>query len=137
MAAFNKYHTFAQDVGRKLHNLDADSFAWVLSNTAPDQATDRVLADVAEIAAGGGYLSGGVPISGTDFTQTGGVGKFIGDDETLTASGAVAAFRYIILYNVTANLVIGWYDRGSSLTLASGESFTFDADGTNGIFTLG
>jgi hypothetical protein len=29
-----------------------------------------------------------------------------------------------------------WYDHGSDVTLANGETYTIDFDGTNGFFTL-
>jgi len=42
------------------------------------------------------------------------------------------------LYNDTATNkeLIGWWDYGSAITLASGETFTVDFDATNGVLTL-
>jgi hypothetical protein len=56
----------------------------------------------------------------------------------LTASGAVATFRYVVIYNDTASNdeLIGWYDYGSDVTLASGETFTVDFDSSNGALTI-
>ena len=60
-------------------------------------------------------------------------------DLVLTASGgAVAAFRYIIIYNDTptspADPLLCYYDFGSSLALADGETLTIDF--TTSSFTL-
>ena len=46
------------------------------------------------------------------------------------AGGSIGPFRYAVLYNDTpvspANPLIGYWDYGSSVTLASGETFTVD-----------
>lgn len=56
----------------------------------------------------------------------------------LTASGAVATFRHVLIYNDTASNdeLVGWYDYGSDVTLANGETFTIDFDGSNGVLQL-
>jgi hypothetical protein len=72
--------------------------------------------------------------------QTSGTLKLILADLVLTASGAVATFRYVVLYNDTptspADPLIGWYDYGSAVTLANGETFTIDFDGAGGVLTI-
>ena len=57
----------------------------------------------------------------------------------LTASGgAVAAFRYIVVYNDTAanKELISFFDYGSSVTLLDTNQLNFDFDGTNGLLQL-
>ena len=56
----------------------------------------------------------------------------------LTASGTVATFRYVVLYNdtSTSDNLIAYWDRGSSVTMADGDTFTCDFDGTNGVLTI-
>jgi hypothetical protein len=57
----------------------------------------------------------------------------------LTASGgAVAPFRYVIIYNDTAanDELICYFDYGSDLTLADGESLTLDFSAANGLLQL-
>ena len=55
----------------------------------------------------------------------------------LTASGTVATFRYVVLYNDTAtnDELIGYYDYGSNVDLLNGETFTITFD-ASGILTL-
>jgi hypothetical protein len=71
--------------------------------------------------------------------QTSGTYKLVLADLVLTASGgAVAAFRYVVIYNDTAanDELIGYLDYGSDLTLASGDTLTLDFNATNGILQL-
>jgi len=49
-------------------------------------------------------------------------------DLTMTATGAVGPFQYVIIYNDTAanDELICWYDYGSEVTLAKDDTFTLD-----------
>lgn len=141
MAAFNKFNQFVVDVQSKVHNLASDSLKVLLTNVAP-VAANAVKADLTEISAGNGYTAGGNAAAFTSLTQTGGVAKLVlADPATWTASGgSIGPFRYAVLYNDTptspADPLIGWWDYGSAVTLASGEQFVVDLDQTNGVFTL-
>ena len=77
-------------------------------------------------------------ITGVTAEQTSGTVSFTATDLVLTATGAVGPFRYVVLYNddptSPANPLIGWYDYGSSISLANGETFTIDF--TTGFATL-
>lgn len=140
MATYNKYQDFVEQFVRGVHDFDAHTFKVMLSNTAPSASTHTVRADCTEISAGNGYTSGGNATTIT-VSETSGTAKVVGTDVVFTASGgSIGPFRYAILYNDTptspADPLIAWWDYGSSITLASGETFTVDFDGTNGIFTL-
>ena len=65
----------------------------------------------------------------------------LADPATWTAAGgSIGPFRYAVLYNDSptspADPLIGWWDYGSSITLATGETFTVDFDPTSGVLTL-
>jgi hypothetical protein len=138
MATFNKFNSFVEALAEKVHNLGSDQLKAALSNTQP-VATNTVLANITQISAGNGYVSGGMSLTTAASAQTGGVYKLTINDATLTASGgAIGPFQYVVLYNDTAtnDELVGWYDYGVALTLTNGNSFTIDFDGTNGVLTI-
>ena len=139
MAAFNKFHAFVEALAEKKHDLGADTLKVLLTNTAP-VATNSVKADLTEISAGNGYTAGGNSAGVSSSSQTSGTYKLVlADPATWTASGGtIGPFRYAVLYNDTAasDDLIGWWDYGSSVTLADGETFKVDFDPTNGVLTL-
>lgn len=138
MAAFNKFNSLVEALGRKVHNLNADSLKVALTNSAP-AAANTVLADITQIAPGNGYASGGNASAGNAYAQAAGIAKLTSGDVTFTASGGpMATFRYAVLYNDTAGSkeLIGFWDYASGVTLADGESFVVDFDGVNGILTV-
>lgn len=137
MASFNKFNSFVEALAEKVHNLGSDQLKVALcaSANAP-VASNTVLANLTEIA----YTNlSSRNITTSSSAQSSGTYKLVLTDLVLTASGgSVAAFRYIVIYNDTAasDELIGWYDYGSSLTLADGETLTIDFDGTNGLLQL-
>ncbi len=139
MASFNKFNSFVEALAEKKHDLGADTLKVLLTNTAP-VATNTVKANLTEITAGNGYTAGGATASVTTSAQTSGTYKLVlGDPATWTASGGtIGPLRYAVLYNDTAanDELIGWWDYGSSITLAAGESFAVDFDATTGVLTL-
>lgn len=134
MATFNKFNSFSEAVAEKAHNLGSDQLVVALTNSAPTAANTQ-LSDITEIT----YTN----ISSRNITtstsaQTSGTYKLVLTDLVLTASGTVGPFRYVVVYNdtSTSDLLIAWYDYGSSISLATGETFTIDFDGTNGFLQL-
>jgi len=93
------YSPFLEKEAEGVVDLSSDTITAHLTNTAPTVATDALLADITEIATGGGYTQGtGLAVSvsssalnGTDYELT--LSGTIG----FTATGAVAAFRYVAL----------------------------------------
>jgi hypothetical protein len=136
MASFVKYQTFVNDLANKVHDLvgtagsGADTCKVLLSNTAPNVSTHTVRADVTELSTANGYTSGGSSATNVG-SSSAGTFTLTGTDIVFTASGgSIGPFRYAILYNDTpvspADPLIGYWDYGSSVTLASGETFTVD-----------
>ena len=130
MAAAVKFQKFVRDLGLGVHNLDTGALKVYLTNAAPNAATHTVKADLADIAAGNGYVAGGADITGV-YAESGDTGTLTATDVTFTASGGtIGPFRYAILYNDTptspADPLIQYWDYGSAITLADGETFTVD-----------
>lgn len=140
MAAYNKIQAFVENVAEKIHNLGADTLKVMLTNSAPI-ATNTVKGDLTDISAGNGYTAGGSTPSISTSAQSGGTYKLVLGDVTIAAAGGtIGPFRYVAFYNDTpsspAKPLISWWDYGSSITLADGESFVIDFDGTNGVLQL-
>jgi hypothetical protein len=133
MATFNKFHSFVEALSEKVHNLGADTLTVALTNTLPVN-TNTVLANITQIA----YTNVSTRVlAGVTSAQTTGTYKLDANDLVLTASGTVAQFRYVVLYNDTAtnDELIGWYDYGAAVDLLNGETFTITWDAA-GILTL-
>ena len=141
MAAYNKYQQFVEDLAKKVHNLDTDTLKIALTNTPPNAATHKVLADITEIGPGNGYATGGNTATFSSGVQTSGTFKLILADVTFTASGGnLNAFEYAVLYNATPTSplkpLICWFDYGTTIIVTSGNSFTVDLDQAGGVLTL-
>lgn len=138
MAAFIKFNSFVEAVTEKTHNLGSDQLKIALTNTDPTAAATNYAALTSPLATTN--LSGATPfnITTTSSSQTSGTYKLVLADLVLTATGAVGPFRYAVIYNSTAagQELVGYYDYGSSISLASAETFTIDFDATNGVLTL-
>lgn len=136
MASFNKFNSFSAAVMNKVHNLASDAIKVALTASAnAPVATNTQLSNLTEIV----YTNiSSRSVTTTSSTQTSGTYKFILADLVLTASGSVGPFRYVVLYNDTATNkeLIGYYDYGSDITMASTETFTIDFDNTNGVLQL-
>lgn len=133
MAVPVTFHCLTEDIAEKVHNFGTDTLKVMLTNTAPDATNDTVPSDITEISAGNGYTAGGFDTQNAT-SRTGRVTSVTAVDVTLTASGSVGPYRYVVLYNDTATKLIAYIDKGSSLTLSAGQSDTFDFGSS--LFTL-
>ena len=160
-ATFVKSNTFFADLASGFHRFASDTYKVCLSDTAVTAATGRYNL-VTEIAASGGYVTGGFVVKVTNTMHTSGTYRLHIQDEVITASGAaIPQFRYVILYNAaqitpepaqagTTPLarasspvswaspfaVVGYYDYGSEVNIPNGSTFTIDFDATNGVFSV-
>ena len=135
---FTRYQCYVEDRGRGLHNLNADVLKVAITNTAPNTATHKVLADITEISAAHGYSAGGMTVASNAYSQTAGVARLTGLSATVTASGGnVGPGRWFVLYNSTSSAknLIGFWDQGISATLTSGNIWSVDIDPALGILT--
>lgn len=140
MASYQKFNQAVEDLAHRVHKLNTDTLKVMLTLTAP-VATNSVKADLTEIAAGNGYTAGGTAVTVTSSAQTSGTYKLVLADVVFTASGgAIAAFRYAVLYNDTptspADPLLGFWDYSSTVNLNAGETFSMDYDPTTGAITL-
>lgn len=129
MATFNKFDCFVENLAEKVHNLGSDTLKVVLTNSAPS-ASNTILANITQISNGNGYTTGGTAVTVTSSAQVSGLYSLVGNDVVFTATGAMGPFRYAVLYNDTptspADPLIGYWDYGSSISLANTELFTVD-----------
>lgn len=144
MASFNKLNGFVEHLAEKEHNLGSDQLVVALSNTAPGSegtpptgtTAACILANVTQVA----YTNcSSRNITTSASAQSAGTYKLTLTDLVLTASGGtVGPFRYVYLYNdtSTSDKLIGYYDYGSSITLADTETFTINFDDSNGVLTI-
>lgn len=135
MADFNKFQDFTEQLAKGLHHLHAagDTLKVYLTNNAPSAADDAGKGDLAGITEENGYQAADIQ---NDMSETGGVATITGVDVEWTATGAVGPFRYAVLYNDThaSDALIGWWDYGSAVTLATGEKFKVDFGAS--VFTI-
>lgn len=137
MATFNKFNSFVEALAEKTHNLGSDTLTVALTAAAnAPVASNTVLANLTQIS----YTNCSTrAITTSSSAQSSGTYKLVLTDLVLTASGGtVGPFRYVVIYNDTAtnDELIGWYDYGSDITLAAGETLTIDFDGTNGLLQI-
>lgn len=136
MATLTKINCFVEDLAEKKHNLGSDTLTIALCAAANAPTTSNtVLANLTQIS----YTNlSSRAVTTTSSAQTSGTYKLVLADLVLTASGSVGPFRYAVLYNDTAasDELIGYTDYGSDVTLASGETFTLDFDGSAGAITI-
>jgi hypothetical protein len=135
-SAYNKFNAFSAAAMNKVHNLGSDQLTIALTASAnAPVATNAVIADLTQIS----YTNlSSRNLTLTSSTQTSGLYKLILQDLLLTASGAVATFRYVVMYNSTAasGNLISWWDYGADVTLANTETFNIDLDQANGVFSF-
>lgn len=140
MAAYVKYLLGIEKM-MEAGNAGTDTWQLILSNTAPNVATDTTAASATELGTSGGYTAGGVNCTITSAASTAGVYKLIlaaPASPTWTASAGGFTFQYVILYNLTLTQCIGYWDYGSAVVMngTNADTFTPTLDAVNGVFTV-
>ena len=127
MATYTKFQCFVEDLAEKKHNLASDTLKVAFSDAsnAPSASANVKLADITTIAT---TNLDSVTLTVSSSSQSSGTYKLVLADLTMTASGAVGPFQYVIIYNDTAtdDPLICFFDYGSEVTLASGDTFKLD-----------
>jgi hypothetical protein len=129
-ATYNKFNVFTLDLLNGVHDFDAHVFKVMLTLTAP-VATNTIRGNLSEIAGGNGYTTGGNTTTISTSAVSGTTSKVTASDVTFTAAGgAIANFRYAVLYNDTptspVDPLIAWFDYGTTVTLNDGEQLVVD-----------
>jgi len=136
MATYSKFQQTVEDWLEGVYTASTDTFTVALcTNGNAPVATNSVLANLTEIS----YTNlSSRTLTTSSSGQTTGTFTQLFADLVLTASGAVATFRHVVIYNNTPSSpldpLLAFYDFGSDLTLASGETLTLDF--TTSTFTV-
>jgi len=137
MATYVKFEPFVENLAKGKFDFtsnDTCTITVALSATEPT-ATWGQLSQLSQVS----YTNLSARVVSIDSSaQTGGIYKLVLTDLDLTASGDVATFRYIILYDddSTDDLLICYFDKGNDVTLHNGEKITLDFDDSDGLFQL-
>ena len=127
MATYTKFQQFVEDLAHDVHNFDTNTIKVALSNASnPPSASAHVkLADITTVSTAN---LDGVTLTKGSSGQTTGTHNDIPNDLTMTASGAVGPFQYVIIYNddSTSDSLICYFDYTSEVTLANGDTFKLD-----------
>lgn len=140
MVAYQKFDQFVEDLAHGFHDLDA-----------PGDQLEIALTPQASAPVAGNTILGNLTqtnyanlsartITKTSSGQTSGVYKLTLTDLVLSATGAVAEFRYVVVFNQDqtspVDPLLGFYDHGSQVVLANGETYTIDWDDSGGFITI-
>ncbi len=134
MATYNKFNSFIEALAEGVHNLGSDTLTVALTNASnAPVATNTQLSDLTLVSTTN--LDDVTPTVSSS-SQTSGTYSLVLTDLTMTSTGSTGPFRYVVIYNDTAanNELICWFDYGSEITLADGESLLLDFGSS--LFTL-
>jgi hypothetical protein len=135
MATPAKFNQYVADVHNGVHNLGGNALmvALLASANAP-VVTKQVLADLVQI----NYANlSSRAITVRSSLQVSGTYNLILEDLSLSATGPVATFRYVVIYNDTptspTDPLICYIDNGADVTMGSGDVFLIDLSQVSGL----
>ena len=137
MATYNKFNQTVEDIAYGVYTSNTDQFTVALTAAAnAPVATNTVLANLTEAAYTN--LSSRNLTTSTAAESSGTYTQLFADLVLTSSGGSTGPFRYVVIYNNTptspADPLLCWYDYGSDLTLADGETLTVDF--TTSTFTI-
>jgi hypothetical protein len=123
MPSWNKYLPWVEYMVEGA-NIGSDQFMIALTDTTPVN-THSTLSQISAISTAN---IDSVSITTTSSSTTSGTHDLVFTDKTLTATGTVPQFRYVVVYDDTlaGDPVCGWWDYGSEVNMATGETFRID-----------
>lgn len=131
MATYVKFLDFSEQLSLGIHDWDTHTYKVALTNTLPvnTQVSLDTVTNHPAPAAANGYAAGGSATT-IGVSEAAGTTTVTGTQVVFTASGGdIGPFRYAILYNDSAtspaDALVAYWDHGTSITLADGESYTF------------
>ena len=132
--SYQKFNSFVANIANGNYNLGSDSIKVVLTDVAPT-ATNNSYSDLTPISMTN--LSAQVFTTASS-SQSGGTYKLMLNALTLTASGTVPQWRYIVVFDNTpaSHQLIGWFDYGSEVNMLNTDTLTITPDQTNGFIQL-
>lgn len=134
-SSFYTINQFVADAFNKKHDLASDTFVVALTVASPS-SLNTCAANLTEIS----YTNlSSRTLTVSSATQASGIFNWRLSTLTLTASGAVAGFRYATVENFTSasSPLCFYYDYGSVVTLANTETFAIPfASLTTGAFQV-
>lgn len=136
MATYTKY---TAGVEALLEGINAGSDTWKIALSNSVNAADTTFTPgTTDLATGGGYTQGGNTAAVSSATHSAGTYKLVLSSPTAWtgSGGGFGPFRYVILWDSTTSHPIGYWDYGSSISLAAGDTFTVTLSGANGVFTV-
>ena len=127
MATYTKFQCFLKDFVDGKHDFTTATLKVALSSAAnaPSASADVKLADITTIAA---PAVDNVTLTTSSSGWAAGAFTVVVADLTMTASGAVGPFRYVIVYNDTAanDPLICYFDYGAEVTLHANDTINLD-----------
>jgi len=124
VSTYNKFEGFVGYLGLGGVNCNTDLFKVYLTNNAPSASGDDVIGDLAGISEENGYAAADIT---NLYSEASGTGTCTGTTVVWTASGgSFGPGRYVVMYDDThaSDILICWWDYGSSVTVNDGETFT-------------
>lgn len=136
MATCNIFQSWI-DYAVEAANLASDTFklTFTAAAAAPSVSADGLIGDITPIATIANCDS--VTLTTTSSSQTAGSYALVIADKVVTATDTFGPFRYVVVYDdtVASDPLVCYYDYGSEITLAVGETLTLDFD-AGGIITI-
>ena len=122
------YNKVMEHAGKAVLNLATDTFKAILVNGYTFDPTDDAITDIGpvEIAAGNGYTTGGITLTGVAYAYNSLVNKVKWSSNNIiwtAAGGSIGPATGAIIVDTTANKVVLYIDFGTSQIATDSSEF--------------